>query len=536
MIVRTIRKPVLRANLGTLNPFQSKFVANWFLGRSTCAMAGWGAGKSRLIATIMAMQHEFYPGEDGAYLTRDFKKAAPISNEIGALLIPLGWVRKATLNQTPMPHWESPRCPKTGRITRVFVLNYKRAKGQSVAANSVEGPDLGWLLIDEANLFPDDEVARNAFGRVRSGVMPRLGILGKPTYGAWWLRWAREPVRDPGEWTNALHSQCDVCNGHLTVEPCTGCGWRTRGVAFKAPSKLNRLFLPNYERWRADMSPRERAQNLDCVEMMPDGAVYASWNAEAWPNGNLTPPGWNPREMLAGSGRFGARTVVAMDFGQRAPAAVVMSYDKALDAWVMWSEAAPDGASVAELVGMLRAGIVDIGAPGIVPRHRASLFPNSVPCAEAYGDIAGNAKRDDDALSSPMSDFSRPLDAGGFGLLMTPSMSSPKPERRGIAHGVRMVDRLILSGPGGKEKRRLLMWAPLWRWGLAQKHRTMAKALVGYEWHGGSGDVPRKDGVNDHHCDALRYGVACVAWGDSTPVGGVVMHTPTPIDWRGMVR
>jgi len=521
----------------TPNLFQRKVLHHWFEGHNFAALAGWGAGKSTTIAMIMAAQHARFPGEAGAYLTRDFKKGAPIANEIGKLLGPLGWVHKSTLNQAPMQHWVSPPCKRTGRVTRVYVLNYKRAKGQSKAANSIEGPDLGWLLIDEANLFPDDEVARNAAGRVRAGVLPRIGIFGKPTYAAWWLRWAREPVRDEGQWAFDSPTACDVCEGRLTVDPCRGCGWRERGVAFKAPSRLNRPHLPNYDKWRADMSPKERAQNLDCVEMMPDGAVYADWNAEAWPNGNLTPPGWHPRDMLAGGPLSGARTVVALDFGQRMPAAVVMTYDRSLGAWVIWHEAAPSGASVANIVGILRAGNVELGSPGIIPRHRSSMHPHAVPCGEAYGDIAGNAKRDDEGLTSAMGDFSKRLESGGFELLMTPDGSSPTPERRNVRAGVRMVSRLILNGQG---ERRLLMWDRLWDWGVRQKreHRTMAKSLVGYEWATGSSAVPRKDGVNDHHCDALRYGVACVAWDESTPAAGVNIYRQAPgvVDWRAMVR
>lgn len=513
--------------LGTANIPQQQFIHHWCQGRNVAMMGGWGVGKSRLIALIMAIQHRYWPGENGAYLTRDFKKGAPISVEIGKVLSPLGWIRRATLNQTPMPHWESPPCPRTGKTTLVFVLNYKRPETADRSANSVEGPDLGWILIDEANLFRDDEVARNAAGRVRSGCMPRIGIMGKPTYGAWWLRWANEQIRGKGEFDAPTPGVCGICAGVLTPDVCPGCGYRTRGVALKAPSILNRAHLPDFDKWAEDMNPTERAQNLFCEEQMPDGAVYAEWKAEGWPRGNLAPSGWHP-------GAKPRRTVIGVDFGQRFPAAVVMSHDPDLDAWVIWSEAAPDGASVSDLVAMLRRGIPAIGAPGVVPRPYAHLHPGCVSVGEVYGDVAGNARRDDAGLTSAMGDFSRRLESGGFGLHMTPQNASPPPERRDVKAGIRAVRRLVLSGAPGSERRRLLMWRPLWEWGQAQKFRTMARSLIGYSWHAGSGDVPKKDGVFDHHCDALRYALSCVAWSEARSPYSVRSYGPTSGGMAGM--
>ena len=48
--------------------------------------------------------------------------------------------------------------------------------------------------------------------------------------------------------------------------------------------------------------------------------------------------------------------------------------------------------------------------------------------------------------------------------------------------------------------------------------RSFAKSITGYSWQGGSKDVPKKDGINDHACDALRYWAINTRWEGSEVV------------------
>lgn len=447
------------------------------------AMGGWGVGKTALIPMIMQQQAEFLPGEHGMVLVRNLNNSNPALEECHAQLIDIGWRYSGSFRGNPGKNWISPTY--SGRETRVFFLSYKRPSGASTSANSIEGPDLGWGIIEESNLFMDDEVARVAWGRVRSGFYPRLLMLGKPTMGAWWLRHAVEK----GGWSASL------------------------------PSILNRENLSDFRAWVNRMGPREVEENVWCRPQQPEGAVLSDFEPHHAPRGNLTPLDWTPDRIR------GCRTVLTLDFGQRNPAALVLSYDPDLGAWVVWKAAHPDGVPLAAVINEIRMpgrGATESGltnAPPLAfPSERVPM-PNAIPVSRVVGDTAGTAAHSRGAfLASEFDDLALPVDQGGVGMRLRVGHDSATGERADIRAGLRLMNRLVLDAGGRRE---LLVWHRLWEAGARVAGRSLTKAIGGYRWgRTGAGDAPVKDGVHDHTMDALRYALVLVAWPSTAPLLG----------------
>lgn len=453
------------------NPGQTKFLALWLSKQyPVVAMCGgWGVGKTRLVAMLCHLSHEDDPGVNGFYVTDSMGRGArTIATEMATLLEPLGWVYHHAYKGQPAPHWKSPR--KNGRQTIVWALSWKRPSGKSMAANSLEGPDCGFGILDEAQVV-DAEVGSAMLGRVRSGKPGRLCLLGKPCYDPWQIRFANE----------------------------------RGGIGFMCPSTVNRANLPNFDAWVATLSRREVLENIYCIPQSPAGAVFDMFSPEEYPRGNII-AGWRPEAWM--------ETAVSMDFGVRAPSAVVISHDPRIGkhgADVVWLEANPDRASVYELCGMLRRGLPSFGIPGIYPAYRKEEMPaGSIPCSAAYGDRAGRNMRDDANMSSAISDVQQAPAVGGLGLRVA---YTDDPKRVNVLAGIRLLWRLIETNTAD---RKLLVSQQLWNYGTQTGGRSFAKSITNYSWQSGSTEAPKKDGVHDHACDALRYWAINARWQGST--------------------
>ncbi len=447
---------------------QMKFIALWLSKRfpivSMCG--GWGVGKTRLVAMLCHLSHEDDPGINGFYVTDSMGRGArTIATEMATLLEPLGWTYHHAYKGQPAPHWKSPT--KNGRQTIVWALSWKRPSGKSMAANSLEGPDCGWGILDEAQVV-DSEVGSAMLGRVRSGKPGRLCLLGKPTYDPWQVRFAE----DRG------------------------------GIGFLCPSTVNRANLPNFDDWVSTLSRREVLENIYCIPQSPEGAVYDMWSPEQYPRGSVLPESWKPEPWM--------RTAVTMDFGARSPSALVISHDPRLGkngCDVVWGEANPDRASVFDLCAMLRKGVPSFGIPGIFPHYReAEMPPQSIPCHAAFGDRAGRNMRDDANMTSAIGDVQLPPSAGGLGLRVT---YTDQPQRVDVNAGIRLLWRLMETNEG---ERKLLCSHSLWNYGIQTGGRSFAKSITNYSWQRGSKDIPKKDGTHDHACDALRYWAINAKW------------------------
>ena len=449
------------------NRAQSKFLGLWLCKQHPVIslQGGWGVGKTRLVAYLMQASAEAGDG-DGFYVTDSFSRGArTIAKEVSELLEPLGWQYFHSFKGAQAPHWMAPEYG--GKRCRVWVLSWKRPSTKAASANSLEGPDCAWGIADECNQMSNEEMAVAMLGRVRSGIPGRIALLGKPTFDAWWLKFARE----------------------------------RGGVAFSASSACNREHLPDYDRWRATLSPREVRENLDCHPSPPDGAVFEEWEALPWPQGNLTDAGWRPEPWM--------RTWVTMDFGVRHPAALVISHDPRIGDGgvdVIWSEAVPDRASVFDVCAILRRGRPDLGIPGVWPANRNDAPVGTIPINSATGDRAGRNMRDDALMSSALSDVQASPAVGGLGMRMN---ITDDPARIQVNAGIKLLWRLILDNGG---QRRLLCSHKLWHDGGRRSPRSFAQCILGYRWARGSKDVPAKDGKFDHTMDALRYWAINTRW------------------------
>lgn len=449
------------------NAAQAKLLSLFLSGKTPIGLCGgWGCGKTTATAFIIQSAFESNPGEDGIVVTDSMARGArTVGEELARLLAPIGWTFKHFSKGVPAPHWLSPEL--NGKRSKVWILSWKRPSTRAAAANSIEGPSVGYAILDEAQQMLDEEVAVAMLGRVRSG-RGQLIMMGKPTYDPWWVRFAN----DRG------------------------------GAGFYASSACNAHNLPDYDNWRAQLSEREVRENLDCIPSPPDGAILDNWEPVEHPAGNLAPKGWKPEDWM--------RTWVTFDFGVRWPAALVISHDPRIGAHgadVVWSEAAPNGASVFDLCRILRAGKPSAGIPGIWPRHISGAPEGAILVDSAFGDKSGRNRRDDAGLSSAFSDVLQHPSAGGLGL----RVNSVTDERTDVISGIKVLWRLICNS---RNERALLCSADLWNAGRQQAGRSFAASVLGYAWQKGSREVPAKGGPGqfDHHIDALRYWAVNLHW------------------------
>jgi len=449
------------------NAAQAKLLSLFLAGKTPIALCGgWGCGKTTATAFIIQAAFESNPGEDGIIVTDSMARGArTVGEELARLLAPIGWTFKHFSKGVPAPHWLSPEV--NGNQSKVWILSWKRPSTRAAAANSIEGPSVGYAILDEAQQMMDEEVAVAMLGRIRSG-RGQLILMGKPTYDPWWIRLANE----------------------------------RGGAGFYASSACNAHNLPDYEAWRGQLSEREVRENLDCIPTPPEGAILDSWEPVPYPAGNLAPAGWKPEPWM--------RTVVAFDFGVRYPAALVISHDPRIGeagADVIWSEAAPDGASVFDVCRILRAGRPSQGIAGVWPQHISGGPEDAIPVSVAFGDKSGRARRDDAGLSSAFDDVAQHPSVGGMGL----RVHAVTDERTNVIAGIKVLWRLICDNRG---RRSLLCSQELWNAGRQQAGRSIAASILGYKWQRGSKDVPVKGGPGqfDHHIDALRYWAVNQHW------------------------
>ena len=207
----------------TPNRAQAKFLARWHSHAHSCvsAMMGWGTGKTRLIVYLIQSTWESCPNDDGVVITDSLSRGARTIGIEARLLEAIGWRYCNTYRGIPAPHYLSPA--HHGGRSRVWIQSWKRPSTKVKSANSIEGVDAGYALLDEANQMtdPDGEVASAMWGRVRSGTVPRVGLLGKPTFSPWWRTWAER---------------------------------QKTGIFFTAASHCNKENIPDFDNWVSTVS------------------------------------------------------------------------------------------------------------------------------------------------------------------------------------------------------------------------------------------------------------------------------------------
>ena len=446
------------------NLAQAQMISLWlFSGKSIMALeGGWGCGKTTLIPMIMQVSHEQNPGVDGFVLSPSMGQGTRTISKECARILGRGWTYKHTYHGQPAPHWLSPELG--GRRTKVWMLSWKRPSTKSFSANSIEGPSVGWGIADECNMYDSDEPYRAMLGRVRDGNPPKILLLGKPRFKCLWRKFAE----DRG------------------------------GIGQQASSRVNFANLGDTKAWLSTMSPREILENVDCNPQPPEGGIYDMWMPEVWPKGNIAPKSWKPESWMTHH--------VAMDFGVRNPAALVIAYDPSIDAHVVWSEFSGDGCSVFDMCQGIRRGFPRWGIPGAWPAYRQDAPEGSMPLADAFGDRAGRNKRDDGLMTSSMDDVLAAPAAGGLGMRVR---FTDDKQRIDVNAGIRLLWSLIENNAG---ERRLLCSHDLWHMGLQTGGRSFARSINEYRWRRGTVDLPDKTNGADHHMDALRYWAINARW------------------------
>lgn len=467
-LINTETRPQFDPNDWITNSAQGKFLSLWHSKKYSIvsAMMGWGCGKTRLIAYIMQSSFELSPGCHGAYVTDSLGRGAKtIARECAQLLEPLGWTYHHYFKGAPAPHWSSPVL--NGKQSIVWVLSWKRPSTKSAAANSLEGPDLSWIVLDEANQMETSEIGTAMLGRVRSGKPGRVGILGKPKFNPW----QRDFATSRG------------------------------GYFFTASSRCNAENIPEFDRWLSSMSQREIMENVDCNPQPPVGSIFTDWMPEVFPLGNLAPIDWAPQPWMTIHCSF--------DFGVRHPAAILIAHDPRLGpngADVVFGEAMPDGASVFDVCRMLRSGVKGV-FPGVWPANRSHDMPlASLPLHAVYGDRAGRNRRDDQSMTSAMTDVLQSPTVGGLGLRV---IHTDDPKKVHVLGGIKLLWRLMCNN---KNERRLLCTQKLWHMGGQSGGRSFARSINEYRWASAHNDTPNKTNGADHAADALRYWAINARW------------------------
>lgn len=306
-------------------------------------VGGWGAGKS--VAQAMWIDQRWHSGdpnrpEDGLLIYPQSKTAIQIfCPDAGAYLETLGWRFEQTYNGKPNPHYVA---PPGGGVRRVWLVGFYRPSTKSVAASNLEGLNVGFVCIDEAQSFAGPEVATTAWGRLRAGARPQMLLVGRPSLYQWWPEWAQ------------------------SVE----------GESHKISSEINRENIIAWESWLKGMSPQEQDERLHCIPQAVDGAVFSDWSVKPWPEGNMAPARWQYDP--------GMRTYLSLDLGFRHPAVLIIARDEELGADIIVEEYNP----------------YDISLPELAKRIQRLIDSRGYEIDEYIGDTAGNAINEHSAKSS----------------------------------------------------------------------------------------------------------------------------------------
>lgn len=354
--------------------------------------------------------------------------------------------------------------------SRLILAHLDTPAGAGTGQSPIEGINAHAVLIDECQTLRPDvlDVARS---RARVAVaqegrmMPPLVVTcGIPVEPAWWV----ERTREVG---GAVYLPTSAENvEHL------GPGW------------LDRL--------RETLGDREYQALAENRPLPPSGAVLRSWAPERCVVDVV--PAWGTM-----------RCMLAMDFGLRCPAVLALA-ELARGRWCVVREWAPDDETLPDLLARLAADCV--------PRRHWTEGDRRIPVDMVVCDPAGAARSAQTGASDL--DLIRAAHPAGLG---TVPIIERDPARRDIVSGCTRVDLALERGA-------LTVARSMYEPGLRAppSRRTLARALSGYRWDARQPGRPAKDGVHDHHIDALRYAVRHVLW---SPPG--VQSAPRPADAQG---
>lgn len=272
-----------------------------------------------------------------------------------------------------------------------------------------------------------------------------------------------------------------------------------------------RNLSPGYEAaLRASMTERYAKSMLDGEDWTPEGQVFYGFSSATYPDGNV----------LRGHALDwrSVRTMLSGDLGYRNPAFLLWA-EVWPGTWCVVREWAPDGCTIGDLCDMLAADVC--------PRRDWRPGDSRLPVDELVVDPAGDHVNDQ--TGHPDLDLLARSQPEGLGLW---PLVEPQGPRRGIVAGITRMNVAL-------EKRLLLISGRVIDAGMAapEKHRTLIRAIQGYEWDTRNPGKPKKPGTGDtvtHHADALRYGFRRVMWdameppADMGPMQATAVHPRPP--------
>jgi len=299
--------------------------------------------------------------------------------------------------------------------------------------------------------------------------------------------WVDECQALPPEVLSKIQGRVGRDGGYPGVILCTGLpvagAWwveaaekRDDARVLVARSDANAHNLPKgwLDQMRATLSPEEFDAMVNATPRAPKGQVFDSFVARSWPDGNLldlAPDDYRDNDIT-----------LAVDFG-RYPAALLIAQDTERGFDVVVDELQPDDVDVYALADLIKA--------------------RGWRIAHAAGDPAGRSRTDHDNKRS--------MDELRKALKVPTIRYTHEPERRAIPAGILTLRRLMCSADG---QRRLVVCRDVWERGRNHGGRSIRRSILGYRYPDSGGEQPKKDGVTDHMCDALRYWAINFRWFD----------------------
>jgi len=425
------------------NELQSKLLTAYLKEPIIAVVAGWGSGKTTALSMAIISHAMAHPGGASLYITDSAPRyrtvVHPSLSEWTNRLTGADWVYNSLENK-----WIAPN----GHI--IWCRAYFRPGTRSADQNSLEGIDCGFACIDEAQTM-QDEVMHKALGRIRSAeaIGPRLIICGLPTWGAWWVN----STEDIG------------------------------GAVIRATSFVNQENLS--KEW-FDVAKKT----------LPAEEYEAMINNKPTPPSGLAVSTFDPIKHVLADWQYSPEmsTYLAIDWGFRKPAVLVISHDDSLNANVIHLEFTPTEITISELTQLM--------LKKVWPRAHQHLAPhqNFIWIDGASGDKAGAARSDQTALSA-FRTMGRAMPPAGLGMAIR---YTTDPIRVDILNGLSRLRDVF-------ERGQMYLSKDLWDKGLNSSSHSLARGITTYAFD--QNGKPKKNDL-EHCIDALRYHVINWHWRD----------------------
>lgn len=425
--------------------------------------AGWGSGKSTALVLAVLLWSQLRKGKREASLlvTDTLSRYKQVLHPaLCKILLPLGW-----------NHFPSEGRWSNGDHT-IWTRAYFRPGTESSSSNSLEGLNVSFAVLDEAQAFRDAEVFQKMLGRIRAmngDGQPKIICAGLPQWGAWWVEQAE----------------------------------RSGGKVIKATSHVNSANLP--KAWFDAVQALPEAERLAMIENLPQppkGAVYSEFSPTTHVLKNWT---YN-KEW---------RSFVTIDWGFQKPSIAIITHDPTLPDHkggfgvdVVHKELNPLNCTVPSMIKL----ILEFACP----RELAHLYPDTHILLDGGScDKAGQARSDQTGIEN-VRIVKKTIADGGLGLALRFTTDSIRVD---IMNGVRRVKKLFEDG-------KIKLTDELWSEGLRKSQgNSLAKSISSYRWASETKDIPKKDGSEDP-LDALRYFVLNFRWRDETTSSTLAVPNP----------